>query len=30
MTPEAVRLMQASLNILTRPAWAAEQLLGTS
>ena len=28
MTAEAVRLMQASLNILTRPEWAVEQLLG--
>jgi Ser/Thr protein kinase RdoA (MazF antagonist) len=28
MTADAVRLMQASLNILTRPEWAAEQLLG--
>ena len=25
---EAVRLAQASLNILTRPEWAREQLLG--
>ena len=30
LTAEAVRLMQASLNILTRPAWAARQLLGTA
>jgi len=30
ITADAVRLAQASLNILTRPAWAAEQLLGTS
>jgi Ser/Thr protein kinase RdoA (MazF antagonist) len=30
MTAEGVRLMQASLNILTRPQWAAEQLLGTA
>jgi len=30
MTPGAVRLMQASLNILTRPEWAAELLLGMS
>jgi aminoglycoside phosphotransferase (APT) family kinase protein len=30
MTPESVRLMQASLNILTRPQWATEQLLGWS
>ena len=29
MTAEAVRLMQASLNILTRPEWATRQLLGT-
>jgi Ser/Thr protein kinase RdoA (MazF antagonist) len=29
MTAESVRLMQASLNILTRPEWAREQLLGT-
>jgi len=29
MTAEAVRLMQGSLNILTRPEWATEQLLGT-
>jgi Phosphotransferase enzyme family len=28
MTAEAVRLLQASLNILTRPEWAREQLLG--
>jgi hypothetical protein len=28
MTAEAIRLMQASLNILTRPEWAAGQLLG--
>jgi len=30
ITADAVRLMQASLNILTRPEWAAEQLLGSS
>ncbi len=30
MTAEAVRLMQSSLNILTRPEWAARQLLGTA
>jgi hypothetical protein len=30
MTANAVRLMQASLNILTRPEWAAEQILGVS
>jgi len=30
LTAEAVRLMQASLNILTRPGWAAEQLLGAA
>ena len=30
MTPDAVRLMQGSLNILTRPDWAAQQLLGTA
>jgi len=30
MTADAVRLMQASLNILTRPEWAAGQLLGTA
>jgi Ser/Thr protein kinase RdoA (MazF antagonist) len=30
MTPQAVRLMQASLNILTRPEWAAAQLMGTA
>jgi hypothetical protein len=29
MTGEAVRLMQGSLNIFTRPDWAAEQLIGT-
>jgi 5-methylthioribose kinase len=29
MTAEAVRLMQGSLNILTRPEWAAEQFLGS-
>jgi thiamine kinase-like enzyme len=29
MTAEAVRLMQGSLHILTRPEWAAEQLVGT-
>lgn len=29
MTAEAVRLLQGSLNILTRPQWASEQLLGT-
>jgi Ser/Thr protein kinase RdoA (MazF antagonist) len=29
MTAEAVRLMQASLNILARPEWAREQLVGT-
>lgn len=28
MTAEAVRLAQASLNILTRPEWAQEHLLG--
>src|SRR5580693_1276574 len=28
MTAGAVRLLQASLNILTHPEWAAEQLLG--
>ena len=28
MTAEAARLLQASLNILTRPEWAAGQLLG--
>jgi hypothetical protein len=28
MTGHAVRLMQGSLNVLTRPDWAAEQLLG--
>lgn len=28
MTAEAVRLLQASLNILTRPQWAVSQLLG--
>jgi len=30
MTGEAVRLMQGSLNIFTRPDWAADQLIGTS
>jgi Ser/Thr protein kinase RdoA (MazF antagonist) len=30
MTAEAVRLMQASLNILTRPELAGRQLLGTA
>jgi len=30
MTADAVRLLQAILNILTRPDWAAEQLLGTA
>ena len=30
MTAEGVRLMQASLNILTRPEWAAGQLLGVA
>jgi hypothetical protein len=30
MTAQAVRLMQASLNILTRPEWAAAQLMGTA
>ena len=30
MTADAVRLTQASLNILTRPDWAARQLLGTA
>jgi len=30
MTAEAVRLMQGSLNILTRPQWAAEQILEMS
>lgn len=30
MTPQAVRLLQASLNILTRPEWAARQLLGAA
>lgn len=30
MTAEAVRLMQASLNILTRPEWAGRELLGTA
>jgi aminoglycoside phosphotransferase (APT) family kinase protein len=29
ITPGAVRLLQGSLHILTRPDWAAEQLLGT-
>jgi len=29
MTPAAVRLMQGSLNVFTRPDWAAEQLIGT-
>jgi serine/threonine protein kinase len=29
MTGEAVRLMQGSLNVFTRPDWAAEQLIGT-
>jgi aminoglycoside phosphotransferase (APT) family kinase protein len=29
MTAAAVRLIQASLNILTRPEWATRQLLGT-
>jgi Ser/Thr protein kinase RdoA (MazF antagonist) len=29
MTGAAVRLLQGSFNILTRPEWAAEQLLGT-
>lgn len=29
MTAEAVRLTQASLNILTQPEWAREQLVGT-
>lgn len=29
MTAEAVRVMQGSLNVLTRPDWAAEQLIGT-
>ena len=29
ITGPAVRLLQASLNILTRPDWAVEQLLGT-
>jgi serine/threonine protein kinase len=28
-TGEAVRLMQGSLNVFTRPEWAAEQLIGT-
>ncbi len=30
MTPDAVRLLQGSLNILTRPDWAARQLLGSA
>ena len=30
ISADAVRLMQASLNILTRPEWATEQLLGTA
>jgi hypothetical protein len=29
MTGAAVRLMQGSLNVFTRPDWAAEQLIGT-
>src|ERR1017187_1453160 len=29
MTAVAVRLMQGSLNVFTRPDWAAEQLIGT-
>jgi aminoglycoside phosphotransferase (APT) family kinase protein len=29
MTGGAVRLMQGSLNVFTRPDWAAEQLIGT-
>ena len=29
MTGPALRLLQGSLNILTRPDWAAEQLIGT-
>jgi aminoglycoside phosphotransferase (APT) family kinase protein len=29
MTGAAVRLMQGSLNIFTRPDWAADQLIGT-
>ena len=30
MTGEAARLLQGSLNILARPEWAAEQILGTA
>jgi Ser/Thr protein kinase RdoA (MazF antagonist) len=29
MTGQTVRLMQGSLNVFTRPDWAAEQLIGT-
>jgi hypothetical protein len=29
MTGPAVRLMQGSLHVFTRPDWAAEQLIGT-
>jgi len=30
LTPSVVRLLQASLNILTRPVWAADTLLGAA